>query len=77
MWADMFFKLETGQYYENTQNIHAPVNEKIPANVELVYWDYYSTDADHYRRMLKAHQNIKKRCVVCRRIVVMDWLFTS
>ena len=60
MWADMFFKLETGQYYENTQNIHAPVNEKIPANVELVYWDYYSTDADHYSRMLKAHQNIKK-----------------
>ena len=41
MWSDMFFKLATGgQYYAENAQIDESVREKIPANVELVYWDY-------------------------------------
>ena len=49
IWSDMFFKLATGgQYYAQNAQIDESVREKIPANVELIYWDYYSADEAHY-----------------------------
>ena len=60
MWSDMFFKLATGgQYYAENAQIDESVREKIPANVELVYWDYYSADEAHYDGMIEAHQKLK------------------
>lgn len=63
MWSDMFYRLATGGNYRNpSTEIEESVKEKIPANVELIYWDYYSTDADHFDGMLASHENIKKGC---------------
>lgn len=60
IWSDMFFKLATGgQYYAQNAQIDESVREKIPANVELVYWDYYSADEAHYDGMIEAHQKLK------------------
>ena len=60
IWSDMFFKLATGgQYYAKNAQIDESVREKIPANVELVYWDYYSADEAHYDGMIEAHQKLK------------------
>lgn len=60
MWSDMFFKLATGgQYYAENAQIDESVREKIPANVELIYWDYYSADEAHYDGMIEAHQKLK------------------
>ena len=60
IWSDMFFKLATGgQYYADNAEIDASVREKIPANVELVYWDYYSTEKPRYDGMIEAHQKLK------------------
>ena len=56
----MFFKLATGgQYYAQNAQIDESVCEKIPANVELIYWDYYSADEAHYDGMIEAHQKLK------------------
>ena len=60
IWSDMFFKLATGgQYYAANAEIDVSVRGKIPANVELVYWDYYSTDKARYDGMIEAHQKLK------------------
>ena len=61
IWSDMFFRLATGgNYYVSDAGIDTSVSEKIPENVQLVYWDYYSTDKKRYDSMLKAHAALKK-----------------
>lgn len=54
MWSDMFFRLAGGDYY----NSGSEVKVKIPENLELIYWDYYSTDEEHYSKMMRAHKKI-------------------
>lgn len=62
MWGDMFFRLAFGgNYYVNEiDKIPEDILEKIPDNVELIYWDYYSTDVDRYKNMIKGHQKLCK-----------------
>ncbi len=61
IWSDMFFRLATGgNYYVSDAGIDTGVAAKIPDNVDLVYWDYYSTDKKRYDSMLRAHNQLKK-----------------
>ena len=60
MWSDMFFRIAGGDYYNSEAEINHSVREEIPDNVKLVYWDYYSTQKEHYDRMLAAHKNLKE-----------------
>ena len=59
MWSDMLFRLAAGDYYKGDAKINEEIRRQIPDNVELIYWDYYSDDALHYDRMMKAHDKIK------------------
>lgn len=59
MWGDMFFRLLGGDYYNN-EAIPEQVKEMIPHNVNLIYWDYYSTDKEHYSNQIKNHSAIKE-----------------
>ncbi|MBQ7566322.1 MAG: beta-N-acetylhexosaminidase [Oscillospiraceae bacterium] len=60
MWSDMFFRLATGGVYcVPDAKIDPLVSERIPDGVELVYWDYYSTDFSRYDGMLAAHDRLK------------------
>lgn len=61
MWSDMFFRLVAGdEYYDNNANVDEKIKNQIPDNVQLIYWDYYSTDKKHYDQMLSAHKRIKE-----------------
>lgn len=60
MWSDMFFKLAAGEYYAKDAQIDEEIKKKIPDNVELIYWDYYSTEKTHYDEMLSAHEKLKE-----------------
>ncbi len=60
MWSDMFFRLAAGDYYVENAQINEEIKKQIPENVQLIYWDYYSTDKDHYYNMLQIHQKLKK-----------------
>ena len=60
MWGDMFFRLLGGGYYSNAE-IPEQVKEMIPHNVNLIYWDYYSTDKEHYSNQIKSHSAVKDR----------------
>ena len=61
MWSDMFFRLASGgEYYVHDADIDTSVARKIPDNVTLVYWDYYSQDKAHYDQMIGAHEKLAK-----------------
>ena len=58
MWGDMFFRLLGGSYYEEGA-VPERVKKMIPHNVNLIYWDYYSTDKEHYLKQIESHSAIK------------------
>lgn len=59
MWSDMFFKMITGgKYYGKDIHITEEIKEKIPDNVQLIYWDYYARDEETYERMMKYHREL-------------------
>ena len=62
MWADMFFRIiNNGDYYnaEKLSLVTDAVKKMIPDNVDLVYWDYYTTEKEKYDHLLEAHLAIK------------------
>lgn len=55
MWSDMFFNLLD----EKSSNFIS-VKEKIPKNVQLVYWDYYATEKGVYDEKIAKNQQLCK-----------------
>lgn len=61
MWSDMFFRLVNGgAYYGNGTRVSEEIRKKVPENVELAYWDYYSFDEKHYDDMFSSHKEFGK-----------------
>jgi len=58
MWGDMFFRLANNGEYDGKSD--ASVKDRIPANVTLVYWDYYSYDKKHYDELIEHHQAVSR-----------------
>ncbi|MBN3491167.1 beta-N-acetylhexosaminidase [Acholeplasma equirhinis] len=54
MWSDMFFRVVKQDYYGDAA-IPKEFLDKVPSEVELLYWDYYKTDEAHYLKMLDKH----------------------
>ena len=63
VWSDMFIHTWSGEYIKlgdrGVQTVPQHAIDSVPENVELVYWDYYSTSKDHYLNTLKTHQQYK------------------
>lgn len=61
MWSDMFYRMTAGSYenFQGKHEIDRAIMEKIPENVKLIYWDYYSTDEKHYDDMIENHQMLQ------------------
>lgn len=60
MWSDMFFRMANGgEYYPAKINLPQNAIDGVP-DVSLVYWDYYHTKKDDYRKMIKAHEKFGK-----------------
>ncbi len=57
MWGDMFYKL-TGQA-EDKAAFDKALAGKIPPNVHLIYWDYYSTDKAHYDARIENYKRLQ------------------
>lgn len=59
MWGDMFFKLANkGDYYNGM--LDESLKAKIPSNVSVCYWDYYSRDKKHYDDNIKNSQVVQE-----------------
>jgi hypothetical protein len=61
IWGDMYIHLAsaTGNIYDYSSKVPQEVIEKIPAGVDLVYWDYYHTDADDYRKGIDLYRQLQ------------------
>ena len=65
MWGDMFFRLiNCGEYYpkngEKSKVVPKEIRERIPDNVSLIYWDYYTDDQKVYEDMIDRHRDFGK-----------------
>lgn len=62
IWSDMFFRLgsKTNSYYDQEATIFPSASELIPEDVQLVYWDYYHTDAEFYSEWIDRHRQMGK-----------------
>lgn len=61
MWGDMFYKLAgPTQKDDGTFTVDSTIKEKIPSNVTLVYWDYYSKDSKNYDNCFKVYNQIEE-----------------
>lgn len=65
MWSDMFFRLATNGVYNVDEFVEfsKEVIEKVPKNLELVYWDYYAEKSELYNVMIKSHQQFGNKIV--------------
>ncbi len=56
MWSDMFFKLAYDNYYETKSELPEKITDLVKNRFDVVYWDYYHCDPNHYDQMLKIHK---------------------
>jgi len=62
IWSDMYFRMgsKTMDYYDKDCVIPADVKAKIPADVQLVYWDYYHDNEAFYEDWIQRHRDLGK-----------------
>lgn len=64
VWSDMFIRPWSGGKYtvlgdEGVKTVPQSAIDAVPEGVELVYWDYYSTNKERYLNNLKTHAQFK------------------
>lgn len=56
IWSDMFFRMAfDGKYRVREGEIAQEIINKVPKNLTLIYWDYYSLDEQIFTHMLDCH----------------------
>ncbi len=63
MWSDMFFRLVNHGNYcydEKDRTIADNLKGRVPEDVELCYWDYYTDDESEYSKMMTAHKQFER-----------------
>lgn len=56
IWSDMFFRMAfNGAYRVREGEIAQEIIDKVPENLTLIYWDYYSLDSGIFSHMLDCH----------------------
>ena len=53
MWSDMYVSLASGNSLISKEKL-----KEIPKDVELIYWDYYHTNASHFENVLNTHKRL-------------------
>lgn len=55
IWSDMFFHMAFGKYNVYEGSIPQTVIDRVPPEVTLIYWDYYTMDPALARHMQDCH----------------------
>lgn len=64
IWSDMFFRMQFGgQYYVKEGNVKQEVIDLVPPEVQLIYWDYYTTPEkrEMFAHMVECHEQFHNR----------------
>ena len=66
MWGDMFLRLaNNGNPYGGNISVPQSVVDKIPKNVELIYWDYYHYEKKDYDEMFDIYKKLNQPVWFC------------
>jgi|LSQX01.1.fsa_nt_gb hypothetical protein len=65
MWSDMFFrtKSKTADYFNYTISFTEEDREKVPGNMSLIYWDYYSMEEKQCESMIRLHRQLTDKII--------------
>ena len=65
IWSDMYLRMNSkdNEYYDIPLDSDLSGAVKPPADVTLVYWDYYHTDEDFYRQYLRMHRQLSDQVI--------------
>ncbi len=86
IWSDMYFRLgsKTHEYYDMAWQIPQKIAADIPRDVQLVYWDYYHSDVETYRKMIAFHRRLGSEPLMAGGIwtwshmwCALPWSFTA
>ncbi|KAJ3087438.1 hypothetical protein HK102_011102 [Quaeritorhiza haematococci] len=82
IWSDMLFTLASKNntlqgYYDNDNHIPAEVSNRMPSDIDLVYWDYYHTHMDVYSRKIRQHRELGHEPWVAGGIWTWNRFFTA
>lgn len=58
MYSDMYFNVMGAHYLSGDFYDLSEARPRIPDNVEIIYWDYYSKDKKHYDNNMKTHKTL-------------------
>ena len=59
IWSDMFFRIAfDGEYPHEDGELPSEITNRIPENVGLAYWDYFSLRKETYEKMLDKHLSL-------------------
>lgn len=65
MWDDMFLRAgaPNGDYYDVNAVISEEISSNIPAEVSLVYWDYYTNDEEKYKKLFEIREAFNNKII--------------
>lgn len=65
IWDDMFLRsgAPNGGYYDVNTVITKEIADKIPEEVSLVYWDYYTGDEEKYKKLLEIREGFHNKII--------------
>lgn len=65
IWSDMYLRMssQNNDYYDLPLGADLSGAVKPPADVALVYWDYYHTDENFYRQYLRMHSQLSDKVI--------------
>ena len=65
IWSDMYLRMSSknNDYYDLPLDMDLSGAVKPPADVALVYWDYYHTDENFYRQYLRMHSQLSDQVI--------------
>ncbi len=65
MWSDMYFRAasSSGSYYDRKSRVPLKLKKAAPANIDLVYWDYFHQKQKFYLEWIERHEDIKEGTV--------------
>jgi hypothetical protein len=60
IWSDMYFRMgnPSREYYDRDTVIPDSIKAKVPEAVDLVYWDYCSSDEGFYTEWIQRHREL-------------------
>ena len=77
IWSDMYFRTgnASGNYYDPKTVIPEDVKKNIPAEADLVYWDYYHDSESFYLDWIERHRSLGKEPIVASGIWTWNQLW--